>query len=149
MSALDPAIRRFIRREALVGAGINAALSLAFFLALFGAPGRPLAFAAPDRLALDFVPQAGMIALMSALVPVLASRRKLAMLTGRPPRAIGAIVRTALGWALAGVALGLVLAGLALLQPLAMLPAWPALALKLAFGAGFGAFVTASAIRPR
>ncbi|MEC3911828.1 hypothetical protein U5A82_15530 [Sphingobium sp. CR2-8] len=90
-----------IRREAAISIVINGALSLAFFLGVFGTQPRPLTWGLPDRLALDFVPQSIAVALMSALVPALIARRKL----GNLP-VLRAILVRAVGFALAGGALG-------------------------------------------
>ena len=68
-------LRALIRRNMALSAGINALFSLGFFRAVFGLSGRPLTWGVPDRLSLDFLPQAGMVALMSALVPPLVERR--------------------------------------------------------------------------
>ena len=65
-----------IRREAAISFAINAVLSLAFFLGLYGFTPRALRWSAPDGLALDFVPQSLAVALMSALVPALIARRR-------------------------------------------------------------------------
>ncbi|WP_255245710.1 hypothetical protein [Sphingobium sp. D43FB] len=126
-----------IRREAGVSFAINAALSLAFFLAVFGIAVRPLGWAAPDALGLDFIPQSIAVSLMSALVPALIARRRLSLAV--PVRAI---VLRAFGCALAGGALG---AGLALATTQADLPAieWgAALGLKLLYGGSLGASIT-------
>lgn len=78
------------RRQIAESAAINAVLSIVFFVALFGMPGRALAWAAPDRLAFDFLPQSGMIGLMSALVPPLLLR-KARVAAGRACRSAKAI----------------------------------------------------------
>lgn len=126
-----------IRREAGVSFAINAALSLAFFLAVFGIAVRPLEWAAPDALGLDFVPQSIAVSLMSALVPALITRRRLSLAV--PVRVI---VLRAFACALAGGALG---AGLAIATTQAGLSSigWgAALGLKLLYGGTFGALIT-------
>ncbi len=139
--------RGFVARQALTSAGINAGFSLAFFLLVFGLPGRALTVGTPDGLALDFVPQSGAVALMSALVPVLVTRAEAARLRGNTPRAVRAIVLAALAWALAGLAFGGVLAfASGALGPLA-LSGWPAFAMKLIYGGALGATVTALALK--
>lgn len=141
------ALNAVLRRNAAISGLVNAAFSLAFFLLVFGRPATPLVMGAPDRFALDFLPQSAAVALMSALVPVLASRRDVARLTGQapvPPRRIG--VR-ALGFALGALAPGGALVACALLRPWPPLAFAPALALKLAYGAALGATVTTLAVR--
>lgn len=139
--------RRFVAQQALTSAVINAGFSLAFFLLVFGLPGRALALRAPDGLAFDFVPQSGAVALMSALVPVLVTRAEAARLRHATPRPVRAIVLAALGWALAGLAFGAIAAfAFGALGPLAM-AGWPAFAMKLTYGGALGASVTALALR--
>ncbi|WP_408587526.1 hypothetical protein [Novosphingobium sp.] len=139
--------RGFVAQQALTSAGINAGFSLAFFLLVFGLPGRVLTLGAPDGLALDFVPQSGAVALMSALVPVLVTRDEAARLRGSTPRPVRAIVLAALAWALGGLAFGGMVAFVAgALGPVA-LGGWPAFAMKLTYGGALGATVTALALR--
>ncbi|MDH2132083.1 hypothetical protein N5J77_13190 [Sphingobium yanoikuyae] len=127
-----------IRREAAISVGINGALSLAFFLAVFGTQPRLLAWATPDRLALDFVPQSIAVALMSALVPALIARRRVG-------GALRPILLRAAGFALAGAALG----GLLALATGGLPPiGWSAaLAIKIAYGGALGALVASLALR--
>lgn len=141
-------LRALIRRNMALSAGINALFSLGFFRAVFGLSGRPLTWGVPDRLSLDFLPQAGMVALMSALVPPLVERRALAAASGRPVRPVRAIAGAALGCALAGLAVGAGLAGLSSLAA-GSIAGGAALALKLAFGATLGAITTAFALHQR
>ena len=129
-------------REAAISFVINALLSLTFFLATFGLAARPLAWAMPDRLALDFLPQSIAVALMSGLVPALLVRRRLA-----PGTALRPILSRAGLFACGGAALGtaLALASSSLSSPLT----WPsALMTKLFYGGALGAFVTFLALRP-
>ena len=131
-----------IRREAGISFGINAALSLAFFHAVFGVAVRPVAWTAPDALALDFLPQSVAVSLMSALVPALIARRRLSLAV--PVRVI---VSRAVGCALAGGALG---AALAFATREAGIPpiGWhAALALKLLYGGALGAVITSLILR--
>ncbi|WP_225007848.1 hypothetical protein [Novosphingobium percolationis] len=139
--------RGFVAQQALTSAGINAGFSLAFFLLVFGLPGRVLTLGAPDGLALDFVPQSGAVALMSALVPVLVTRAEVARLRGSTPRPVRSIVLAALAWALAGLVFGgMVAFVIGALGP-AVLAGWPAFAMKLTYGGALGATVTALALR--
>ena len=139
--------RGFVARQALTSAGINAGFSLAFFLLVFGLPGRVLTLGAPDGLAMDFVPQSGAVALMSALVPVLVTRAEAAQLHGNTPRAVRVIVLAALAWALAGLVFGGVLAFASGALGPAVLGGWAAFALKLIYGGALGATVTALALK--
>lgn len=136
-----------IGREAAISIVINGLLSLAFFLGVFGTQPRLLHWRAPDHLALDFVPQSVAVALMSALVPALVARRKLA---GAPAQHVvsmhGILLRAAL-FGLVGGALGALLAvsigGLGL-PPIA----WgAALMIKIAYGGALGALVASLALR--
>ena len=134
-----------VRKHVLQSTAINAALSIAFFLAVFGVPGRALAWAAPDRLALDFLPQAGMIGLMSALVPSLIVRRELGAV--HACRSTRRIVAAAGGWALVALLVGAGAAGLAHVYGVPTIGGWQALLMKTLFGAALGAGVTSRAIR--
>lgn len=131
-----------IQREAGISIVINGVLSLAFFLGVFGLQSRPLSWAAPDRLALDFIPQSIAVALMSALVPALIARRQL----GNRP-AIGPILRRAMLFAIAGAVLGGLLAfsiGSAGFPTMA----WAtALTIKIAYGGALGALVASLSLR--
>lgn len=143
-----PAVAQLVRRQVLLSAAINAGMSVVFFLTLYGWPGRSLTFAAPDRLALDFLPQFGMVGLMSALVPPLVSRAAFAAAEGGIPRPPARIVLAAAGWALTALALGGAAAWASLALPVAAIGGWTALALKTALGAVLGAGASALALRP-
>lgn len=123
-------------RESLISVAINMVISVAFFLLVFGL-GRPMAFA---DLGPDFLPQAFMVALMGSLVPPLLLRGKLG-LAARP------IVVRAIGIALVSVVFvgGGAFAICAMLGE-AQLAAWPALALKAAFGGLLAMIVTPVAL---
>lgn len=129
-----------IAREAAIGFAINATLSLAFFLGVFGLTERPLAWRAPDALATDFVPQSIAVALMSALVPALVARRRWAL-----PVAIRSIILRALGFALAGALLGGLLAWAS--QALPPIGWSAALAVKLLYGGSLAAIITTLALK--
>lgn len=124
-------------REAAIGFAINAVLSLAFFVGIFGLAQHLLGWA---QLAPDFVPQSIAVALMSALVPALVARGKL----GGAVRPI--LLRAAI-FAIGGAVLGLVLmllAGAAALPPIA----WgTALGMKILYGGALGALVTTLVLR--
>lgn len=139
----------FLRKQAAISAVINAGFSLAFFLLVFGRPGRALALTAPDGLAFDFLPQSAAVGLMSAVVPVLVTRRELAGLRGRPPRSVRAVVLWGVGFALLSLAVGAVIAAFSLSIGPAHWPGWSAFVFKLVYGALLGAGVTTLALRPR
>lgn len=131
-----------IIREAAISIVINGALSLAFFLGVFGTAPRPLSWAAPDNLALDFIPQSIAVALMSALVPALIARRRLGNASALRPVLIRAVM-----FALAGGALG---GALAFSIGSVAFPtiAWgAALTIKIAYGGALGALVAILALR--
>jgi hypothetical protein len=137
MNAVQP-LR--IAREAAIGFAINATLSLAFFLGIFGVVARSLTWGAPDALGLDFVPQSIAVALMSALVPSLIARKRLGL-----AMAIRAIMLRALGFAVGGAILGgLLAAATSALPPVG----WgEALAIKLLYGGALGALITTLALK--
>lgn len=139
-------LERLIRRERLVSTAINAVLSAAFFLGVFGTEVRPLAFAAPDNLARDFLPQGGAIALMATLVPALLVRRALGESWQSVP-STGQI----LGQAVISIAGGLAVSGLLMLACLYAAGegmGWtPAFAMKVLFGGLLGTLVTDRSLR--
>lgn len=126
-----------IPREAGISFAINATLSLAFFLAVFGLDGRSLSWAMPDALAFDFVPQSIAVSLMSALVPALIARKRLAMAIG-----LGPIVLRATGFAMAGAAMGGLIAFLMGRGAFSPIDWHAALATKLTYGGLLGALIT-------
>ncbi|MBV2150476.1 hypothetical protein KRZ98_19930 [Sphingobium sp. AS12] len=126
-----------IPREAGISFAINATLSLAFFLAVFGLDRRAVSWAMPDALAFDFVPQSIAVSLMSALVPALIARKRLAMAIG-----LRSIVLRAIAFALAGAALGGSIAYLTGRAGLSPVDWHVALAVKLTYGGSLGAFIT-------
>jgi len=139
---------RLLRQEQATSAAINAVLSAAFFALVFGLARRPLAMAAPDRFALDFLPQGLMVSLMASLVPALVVRGKLRK-AGAPGAApSGArIARAVVGGVLAGLGTAAVLAALALLGPLAHVDSHAALVFKVAYGAVLGLACTRFAVK--
>jgi hypothetical protein len=133
-----------LRREQITSGAINFVLSAAFFFGVFGMANRPLHFAAPDNFALDFLPQAAAIALMSSLVPLLvvsASLRKAGARTGG-----GFVARTVLIVFSAGLASAAVLAAICLFGPWSEIGWSIALVLKLVYGTGLGVAGTTFAL---
>ena len=130
--------RALIRRETAISVVINMAISAAFFVAMFGTGG-PVAI---DRLALDCVPQAFMVALMGSLVPGLLASRRLG--AGRPGHvALGAVATAMLAALIGGGGIWL----LASAAPSASLPYGQSFALKIAFGGVVAAIATPLAIK--
>ena len=66
----------YIRKETAISAVINAAISAGFVWAAFGG-SRSASVWGPGGVAIDFVPQTFMVALMSVLVPTLLTRTRL------------------------------------------------------------------------
>jgi len=134
-----------LRREQITSGAINLVLSAAFFFGVFGLANRPLHFAAPDNFALDFLPQAAAIALMSSLVPLLvvsASLRKEGARTG----GAAFITRTVLAVVLAGLASAATLAVICVFGPWREIGWTFALAAKLVYGTGLGVAGTTFAL---
>lgn len=122
-------------------------LSLAFFLLLFGRPGRPIALGWPDSLAADFLPQAALIGLLSAIVPVLVARRELAAHNGRPGLSIRGIVLGGACWSLVALGLGFSAMTLACSWGPRQVDPWQALAVKALFDGILGAAIAVFAVR--
>ncbi|WP_313443342.1 hypothetical protein [Novosphingobium sp.] len=125
-----------LRREQITSGVINLVLSAGFFFGVFGLANRPLHFAAPDNFALDFLPQAAAIALMSSLVPLLVVSASLRKAGGRTGRIF--VARTVLAVVLAGLASAAALAAFCLLGPWREIDWFVALIVKLVYGTGLG-----------
>lgn len=125
-----------LRREQVTSGVINLVLSAGFFFGVFGLANRPLHFAAPDNFALDFLPQAAAIALMSSLVPLLVVSASLRKAGGRTGRIF--VARTVLAVVLAGLASAAALAAFCLLGPWREIGWFVALIVKLVYGTGLG-----------
>ena len=69
---MTPESLAYVKRETMIGAGINAALSAFFTFVAFGGNG-----AAVGDVAIDALPQSFMIGLMTALVPTAITRSRL------------------------------------------------------------------------
>ena len=134
----------YIRREAVVSALVNAAISAGFVLAVFGMGPVPV-WGLPGYVS-DFVPQGFMVGLMAGLVPSLLARRAVVR---------GAIegVATIDKWSnalLVAVFTGLLCAAAGSMGAAALLtvsetgtvPFALALGTKVIFGAGLGWLVT-------
>ncbi|MGF7154928.1 hypothetical protein [Novosphingobium gossypii] len=132
-----------LRCEQAVSAAINAVLSALFFAVVFGLAPRELAMGAPDGFALDFLPQGLMVSLMASLVPTLLVRARLRREGGASGGRLLPIVARGV---LAGLASAVLLAVLALFGPVAQVPAYPALAFKIVYGALLGLACTRVAV---
>jgi len=135
---------RYLFRESVVSAFINALISALFFFGVFAGVD-PVPVWGSDGYALDFMPQSFAVALMSALVPGFLARKALgAQRFGAVPTP-GArrILVRAFAWAFAGLIAGAGLAAIALyLSGMEFVAAAPAFAIKVAYGALLGAIVT-------
>lgn len=145
------AVDAYVRRETLVSILINGVLSLVFFLIVFGTatmvPSRGL-----HGLAVDFIPQSFMIALMSTLVPgALTLRRVRAGTLPRsslPSRLPAKLVPRALLVAVLAVLIGAGIAGTVVWFAAPDTLGWlPALLIKLAYGGLLAAITTPPGLR--
>ncbi|WCT76810.1 hypothetical protein [Novosphingobium humi] len=141
----------YIRRETGVSMVINAVLTLAFFLLVFGRGGAVPVWGV-GAYVFDFVPQGFMIGLMGSLVPgALAGKArragKVAALGVASPWPANLILRSLL-LALCGALAGVVLSGAALtLLGLVRLPWGAGLAAKLVWAGLLAAMVTPVSLR--
>jgi hypothetical protein len=140
----------YIRRETLISVAINVALSLAFFLLVFG-NANDVAVRGIGNYAFDFLPQSFMISLFSALVPGLITARKLKQgkvapleLPSRLPRAL---LRRVVILTFSGAIAGGVVMSLLLTTGLETLDGTTALAAKMVFGGFLAAVVTVAGLR--
>lgn len=150
MSASGSATAAYIRRETGVSVAINAAISLAFFLLVFGGLD-PVPLWGLGAWVFDFLPQGFMVALMSTAVPGMLASRKLAagklQLLDRAsvlPRNL--VVRALLLATVSAFAGTAAIARLAWLSGLTVLPALAAGTLKVSYGALLAAIVTPRAL---
>lgn len=136
----------YIRRETIVGVVISVAITLLFFLIVFGFSG-PVEVWGPGKFVFDFLPQAFMIALMATLAPGLITERKirrgdLQMIDERSRLPKSLPFRAALiAITAAGVSVAL-FSGLFLVSGVTGLGWLAALAIKLLFGGALAAIVT-------
>lgn len=135
-----------IAHEARTAFFINAALSIAFFLAMFRTRA-PLAWGAPDGLAIDFVPQSIAVCLMSALVPVLIARRRVMNAGIGGVAGLRAVILHALCLAVAGGAMAGLLAWAILSLGLPPISWYIAFVGKALYGGLLGAMITKQALR--
>jgi hypothetical protein len=137
---------RFVSRETMISAAINAMLSAGFFFALFGGSSAATIWGL-GGLALDFLPQSFAVAFFATLVPSLLARRavrrgRLACPTPTGP-GVAALLAAALSSGLLALLLGGGLWAASLwASGLTALPAASALFVKVAYGAFLGGWVT-------
>lgn len=141
----------YIRREAAIGFAINAGLSAAFFLLVFGRGG-PVPVWGMAGLVGDCLPQGFMVGLMSSAIPGLLARRqrrsgRLAALSGTVRGPQGLLLRSLLFAALSAALLVLMATALAMATGGIAAGWWAALAMKVAAGGMLGAAVTAIGLR--
>ncbi|WP_068085017.1 hypothetical protein [Novosphingobium rosa] len=148
-------MQAYILRETIISMIINAAFSLAFFLAVFG-HGAAVPVWGIGAYAFDALPQSIAIAAMSTLVPgaiALKKRRSGALRvapqarTSQPFLPHNLWLRAAVLALLSAVLGGLFNSVALLVLGLAQLPWWPALIAKLAYGAALAGIVTPIALR--
>lgn len=140
---------RYIAVETAIGMGINGAISAAVFRLLFGGE----ALIARADAVIDTLPQTFMVALMSALVPSLLARRRLApgsstvrLRQGRPFLPTGLTLRcVALALAVTVVIGAATTLSLTAVLP-DLVPGAPLLAFKIVYGALVAAIVTPLAL---
>lgn len=141
----------YILREVLLSAVINAAISVAFFLAVFGTSGDVEVWGVGE-LVFDALPQGFAIGLMATLVPGLMARKKVmeGMLPGAapiPPSAASIALRALRNGAFAMLVGAGVWAGAAMALGIDRVDYTVAAGAKVAFGALLGTCITLVVLR--
>lgn len=140
----------FIRRETAVSIVVNVALSLFFFLLIFGVSA-PATVGGVGGYIFDFVPQGFMIGLMATLVPAMIAKRALRLGKVSPLKGERTHARLALraaAWGLAAAGIGSVIAATTTTAlELSKIDWMPALAAKLVFGGLVALVVTPPGLR--
>ena len=136
-----------LARETLISAAINAAISVAFFLLVFGASAR-VPVQGIGNYAIDFLPQSFAIGFMATLVPGQLARRALAAgrLSGSTPAIPPArvVARRAAANGMLALVIGGGLCAAALWASGVQDIGWaPAFTGKVLYGGALGALVTA------
>ncbi len=140
------ATETYIRRETIVGVVVSIAITLLFFLIVFGFSG-PVEIWGQGKFVFDFLPQAFMIALMATLIPGLLTERKIRQgelqtfdARSRLPKSLP--LRAAL-IAIAAAAISVALfSGVFVVSGVTELGWLTALAIKFLFGGALAAIVT-------
>lgn len=141
----------YVTREAAISSVINAAISAAFFLGVFGF-GANIPVWGHGNFVFDFLPQTFAVVFFASFVPSLLARKamsagKVAAAATAPPSGLAlftAAVLRAIAAMLAGVAIWAALFWLMGTQEIAAVPAF---ALKVLYGALLGAVVTRNRLR--
>ncbi|HSG35420.1 MAG TPA: hypothetical protein VLA37_12860 [Sphingomonadaceae bacterium] len=137
---------RYVRRETLVSALINAVISVGFFLIVFGLSA-PVPVWGLGNYVFDFLPQGFAVSFFGSLVPAQMAARALpkeAVASGIDPAPsfAASLGNSVVKGAAAGLAGTLLFAALFWLFGLQELATGPALAIKLSYGALLGGSVT-------
>ncbi|MXO88170.1 hypothetical protein [Alteraurantiacibacter aestuarii] len=141
----------YIARETVISAAINAAISAAFFLGVFGF-GAAVPVWGIGNYAFDFLPQSFAVALFASLVPALLTKK--AILAGKVTSALGHVASTG-SLLTRAILLGLIImvlgagiwAAILWLSGIQILAPVPAFVLKVLYGGVLGALVTRSRIQ--
>lgn len=147
-AALTASQRRYLTIETIIAAVINAVLSLAFVLLVFG-NRKVISAMGVDGLVLDAVPQTLMVTLMSALVPGLLTRKRIlaGQVDGVAPSTAGSVVRRAI---IAAIATAVLLTAVHLAVLSIGQVAYPfagVLVAKIVYGAILGASIARWTVR--
>lgn len=142
-----PTLKAYLLRETAIGAVINAVLSLAMFLLVFGIHAARIPVWGPGQFAFDFLPQSFGVSFMSTLMPGLIARRNLAggriaPVAGRPRLPRHLILRALLVGCIVAVICSLLWNFLLRLSGIQEIAWLPALIIKVAYGAILGSAVT-------
>jgi cell division protein FtsX len=140
-----------VREQAIVSGIVNAVLSAAIFLLVFGLARRALTIGAPDQFALDFLPQGAILGFMSAFLPALVVRNKLRQgalnITTSRISTVGSIALRAVLLSLLSVAVAAVAMWLTQRFGANAVEWLEALVIKIVFGVVLGVIVTRIAVR--
>ncbi len=136
----------YIAREMAVSAAINAVISVGFFVAIFGF-GASIEIWGLGKFAFDFLPQSLAVAFFASFVPSLLARKAMLAETlasaTKPAPSVSSLFAKSILIVLAAVILGTAIwAAILWASGTAMIAPIPAFALKIAYGAALGAFVT-------
>jgi hypothetical protein len=144
-------VKSAIREQAIVSGIVNAVLSIAIFILVFGLARRALTIGAPDQFAFDFLPQGAILGFMSAFLPALMVRNRLrtgalSITTSRVPT-VGSIVLRAVLLSLLSIAVAAVAMWLTQRFGANSVEWRDALLIKVVFGVLLGVIVTRIAVR--
>ena len=147
---MSDVIGTVIAKETRISVIINMVLSAVFFFLAFGLSPKALMTAAPDHLALDYIPQSLAIGFFAALVPalIMSGKRRKGQIDSVDSNAVPfkTNLLRAVGFALAAGGVGLLLM-FALPLISAGMSYFPALAMKVIYGGVLAFLVTPRALR--